>query len=181
MEHIETKSFFTQGSRKNILSKATKQIFTIALTAVVALFSISAYAQSEPVKLGFIPLTDCSPIVMAKELGLFKKYGVEVVVTKESSWANVRDKILTGELDGAHCLYSMPFSVYTGVGGKAGSEMKIAMMLNSNGQAITLSKDFCGKVGFKDMTKRSPVLTDKIKQEKEVTVALPSPGRTHDW
>src|SRR6476620_1828107 len=101
----------------------------------------------EPVKLGFIPLTDCSPIVMAKELGLFKKYGVEVIVTKETSWANVRDKILTGELDGAHCLYTMPFSVYTGVGGKAGSEMKIAMMLNVNGQAITLSNDFCGKVG----------------------------------
>src|SRR5688572_24586401 len=65
------------------------------------------------IKLGFIPLTDCAPIVMAKELGLFTKYGVNVEVTKEASWANVRDKILTGELDGAHCLFSMPFSVYT--------------------------------------------------------------------
>ena len=72
------------------------------------------------IKLGFIPLTDCAPIVMAKELGLFTKYGVNVEVTKEASWANVRDKILTGELDGAHCLFSMPFSVYTGVGGKEG-------------------------------------------------------------
>ena len=99
----------------------------------------------DPIKLGFIPLTDCSPIVMAKELGLFKKYGVEVIVTKETSWANVRDKILTGELDGAHCLYTMPFSVYTGVGGKAGSEMKIAMMLNVNGQAITYPMIFAVK------------------------------------
>ena len=117
---------------------------------------------------------------MAKELGLFKKYGVEVIVTKESSWANVRDKILTGELDGAHCLYSMPFSVYTGVGGKAGSEMKIAMMLNTNGQAITLSNDFCGKVGFKDMSKAGPVVASKLKAEKEVTFAMTFPGGTHD-
>jgi nitrate/nitrite transport system substrate-binding protein len=135
---------------------------------------------NDPIKLGFIPLTDCSPIVMAKELGLFKKYGVEVIVTKETSWANVRDKILTGELDGAHCLYTMPFSVYTGVGGKAGSEMKIAMMLNVNGQAITLSNDFCGKVGFKQMNKVTPVVAAKLKAEKEVTFAMTFPGGTHD-
>lgn len=134
----------------------------------------------EPVRLGFIPLTDCSPIVMAKELGLFAKYGVDVVVTKETSWANVRDKILTGELDGAHCLYSMPFSVYTGVGGKAGSEMKIAMMLSVNGQAITLSNDFCGKVAFKQMNKVTPVVAAKLKAEKEVTFAMTFPGGTHD-
>ena len=78
--------------------------------------------EKEVIRLGFIPLTDCAPLVMAKELGLFAKYGVNVEVSKEASWANVRDKILTGELDGAHCLFSMPFSVYTGVGGKAGSE-----------------------------------------------------------
>src|ERR687897_747643 len=89
-----------------------RKMLTFILVLTVSFSGVTA--QNDPVKLGFIPLTDCSPIVMAKELGLFKKYGVEVVVTKESSWANVRDKILTGELDGAHCLYSMPFSVYTG-------------------------------------------------------------------
>ncbi|OOG70143.1 CmpA/NrtA family ABC transporter substrate-binding protein [Flavobacterium sp. A45] len=155
-----------------------KSVLVLAVAVSTAFSTISA--QSDPVRLGFIPLTDCSPIVMAKELGLFKKYGVEVVVTKESSWANVRDKILTGELDGAHCLYSMPFSVYTGVGGKAGSEMKIAMMLNVNGQAITLSNDFCGKVGFKQMNKVTPVVAAKLKAEKEVTFAMTFPGGTHD-
>ncbi len=161
------------------------QIATLTKSALVLLVAISTAfttinAQSDPVRLGFIPLTDCSPIVMAKELGLFKKYGVEVVVTKESSWANIRDKVLTGELDGAHCLYSMPFSAYTGVGGKAGSEMKIAMMLNVNGQAITLSNDFCGKVGFKQMNKVTPVVAAKLKAEREVTFAMTFPGGTHD-
>ena len=167
---------------KNSNKQITRVFKRVALTLLVVLSSAltTISAQNDPVRLGFIPLTDCSPIVMAKELGLFKKYGVEVVVTKESSWANVRDKILTGELDGAHCLYSMPFSVYTGVGGKAGSEMMIAMMLNVNGQAISLSNDFCGKVGFKQMNKVAPVVAAKLKAEKEVTFAMTFPGGTHD-
>ena len=116
-------------------------LFTI-LVMLTLHFGLSAAPRK--IKLGFIPLTDCAPLVVAKELGLFTKYGVDVELSKEASWANIRDKILNGELDGAHCLFSMPFSVYTGIGGKAGSEMKIAMVLNNNGQAITLSKDFCG-------------------------------------
>jgi nitrate/nitrite transport system substrate-binding protein len=154
----------------------------VAIPVVLLLLTSAApVLQDKPViHLGYIPLTDCAPIVMAKELGLFAKYGVNVEVSKEASWANVRDKILTGELDGAHCLFSMPFSVYTGVGGKAGSEMKIAMVLNNNGQAITLSKDFCGKVGFKQTAKVAAVVAAKLKAEKEVTFAMTFPGGTHD-
>jgi nitrate/nitrite transport system substrate-binding protein len=158
--------------------------FLIAPLLLVVLSSTTpskvSVEDKQPIKLGFIPLTDCAPIVMAQELGLFKKYGVNVIVSKEASWANVRDKILTGELDGAHCLFSMPFSVYTGVGGKEGSEMRIAMVLNNNGQAITLSKDFCGKVGFKQTNKIAPVVAAKLKADKEVTFAMTFPGGTHD-
>jgi nitrate/nitrite transport system substrate-binding protein len=154
-------------------------LFPMALLLLTSMTPVNP-PEGDIIRLGFIPLTDCAPIVMAKELGLFKKYGVNVEVSKEASWANVRDKILTGELDGAHCLFSMPFSVYTGVGGKAGSEMKIAMILNNNGQAITLSKDFCGKVGFKQLPKVNPVVVAKQKAEKEVTFAMTFPGGTHD-
>jgi nitrate/nitrite transport system substrate-binding protein len=174
---IERFKKFNKNKMKKFTIKLKNFLFAFVVTIVASFSQINA---QEPVKLGFIPLTDCSPLVMAKELGLFKKYGVEVVLTKETSWANVRDKILTGELDGAHCLYSMPFSVYTGVGGKEGSLMKIAMMLNVNGQAITLSKDFCGKVGFKQMNKVTPVVAAKLKAEKEVTFAMTFPGGTHD-
>jgi nitrate/nitrite transport system substrate-binding protein len=134
--------------------------------------------SSEVITLGFIPLTDCSPIVMAQEWGLFKKYGVNVVVEKQASWAVVRDKLLSGELDGAHCLFGMPFSVYT-MGGNAGKELKIAMNLNVNGQAITLSKDFCGKVGVGEISKVNGVVTSLAK-DKEVTFAATFPGGTHD-
>ncbi len=160
----------------------TKQskIFLAAMLLTM-LFGIAngANPPKRVVKLGFIPLTDCAPLVIAKEMGFFAKYGVDVQLSKEASWAVVRDKILNGELDGAHCLFSMPFSVYTGVGGKAGSEMKIAMILNSNGQAITLSKDFCGNVGYKDI-KNVANAVKQLKAKKEVTFAMTFPGGTHD-
>ncbi|MEO7988553.1 MAG: CmpA/NrtA family ABC transporter substrate-binding protein [Chryseolinea sp.] len=167
--------------------KYTAKKILIGIFAPVLLLLLASAAPiknnvvDKPViHIGFIPLTDCAPIIMAKELGLFEKYGVNVEVTKEASWANVRDKLLTGELDAAHCLFSMPFSVYTGVGGKEGSEMRIAMVLNNNGQAITLSKDFCGKVGYKQTNKIAPVIAAKLKAEKEVTFAMTFPGGTHD-
>lgn len=153
------------------------------LFSLILVFSGSMAFKTNPpgkkIRLGFIPLTDCAPLVAAKELGLFAKYGVDVELSKEASWANIRDKILNGELDGAHCLFSMPMSVYTGIGGKAGSEMKIAMMLNNNGQAITLSKDFCGLVGYKEINKVAAAVKN-VQSRKEVTFAMTFPGGTHD-
>lgn len=150
----------------------------MAITAIAV--TMSAFSpKKEPIKLGFIPLTDMAPLAIAKEMGFFAKYGVDVVISKEASWANVRDKILTGELDGSHCLFSMPFSVYTGVGGKEGSEMKIAMILNNNGQGITLSKEFCGLVGFRDM-KNVASAVKTVQGKKAVTFAMTFPGGTHD-
>jgi nitrate/nitrite transport system substrate-binding protein len=139
----------------------------------------AATSGSGTIRLGFIPLTDCASVVMAHELGLYKKHGVDVEVTKEASWANVRDKLLTGELQGAHCLFGMPFSVYTGIGGPAGKELKIAMVLNNNGQAITLSKAFDGQIGFRDVD-RVKAAVEALKAKKEPTFAMTFPGGTHD-
>jgi nitrate/nitrite transport system substrate-binding protein len=159
------------------MKRIIKNRFGAFLALLLVLSSLTVSAKK--IKLGFIPLTDCAPLVAAKELGLFTKYGLDVELSKEASWANIRDKILNGELDGAHCLFSMPFSVYTGIGGKAGSEMKIAMVLNNNGQAITLSKDFCNLLGYKEITKVGAAIK-KIQARKEVTFAMTFPGGTHD-
>ncbi len=139
----------------------------------------SVSTTTNKIKIGFIPLTDCASIVMAHELGLYKKHGLDVEVTREASWATIRDKILTGDLHGAHCLFGMPFSVYTGVGGQAGQEMHIAMILNQNGQAITLAKDFCGPVGFREVGKVKASV-EAMKAKKTVTFAMTFPGGTHD-
>ena len=136
-------------------------------------------SQTNKIKIGFIPLTDCASVVMAHELGLYKKQGLDVEVSKEASWATVRDKVLTGDLQGAHCLFGMPFSVYTGVGGQAGQELHIAMVLNNNGQAITLSKEFCDQVGFRQLGKVKTAV-ELMKARKTVTFAMTFPGGTHD-
>lgn len=163
----------------NYIKQFVKPILLCAFAALLIFGNANANPEKKLVKLGFIPLTDCAPLVIAKEMGFFAKYGVNVQLSKEASWAVIRDKILNGELDAAHCLFSMPFSVYTGIGGKAGSEMKIAMVLNNNGQAITLSKEFCGLVGFRDM-KRVAAAVKAVKARKEVTFAMTFPGGTHD-
>ena len=63
--------------------------------------------EKEEVRIGFIPLTDCASVVMASVLGLDKKYGVKFILSKEASWAGVRDKLANGDLDAAHVLYGL--------------------------------------------------------------------------
>ena len=65
---------------------------------------------------GIIPLTDCAPIVIAQEKGYFKKYGLNTAISKEASWANIRDKVSIGALDGAHMLAGMPIAATLGRG-----------------------------------------------------------------
>lgn len=155
-------------------------------TPVAALPSVASgearpqASSSEVIKIGFIALTDCASVVMAHELGLFKQYGLNVEVVKQASWASTRDALLTGEIQAAHLLFGLPFSVYTGVGGQAGKEIQIAMVLNNNGQAITLSnEDFGGKVGFRTIEQVKPAV-QALMAKKEATFAMTFPGGTHD-
>jgi nitrate/nitrite transport system substrate-binding protein len=131
------------------------------------------------IRVGFIPLTDCASVVMAGQLGLYKQYGLNVELTKESSWANIRDKLISGELHAAHCLFGMPLSVYTGVGGPAGTELKIAMMLNANGQGITLAKGMSALAGYSDLPGLKAAV-EQLAATKDPTFAMTFPGGTHD-
>ncbi len=127
------------------------------------------------VKLGFIALTDCASIVMAKELGYFAERDLDVTLEKQASWAATRDALLNGQIDGAHCLFGMPFSVATGVGGTAGNtSLKIAMVLSNNGQAITLRNNYAS-AGYGNLKKAKKVL-----EAKTPTMAMTFPGGTHD-
>lgn len=126
------------------------------------------------VKLGFIALTDCAPLVIAKEQGFFKEKGLDVELIKQANWAATRDNLLNGQIDGAHCLFSMPLSVAAGLGGSGSTDLKIAMILSNNGQAITLKKDLA-KAGYGDLKAAKAVLDGK-----PTTLAMTFPGGTHD-
>ena len=65
-------------------------------------------------KVGFIPIIDCAPIVLAEELGAFERQGLEVEIRREVSWANVRDKLALGVLDASHILAPLPLAITLG-------------------------------------------------------------------
>src|SRR5258708_27066902 len=88
------------------------------------------------IRLGFVPLTDCAPLVMAQELGLFRKYGLRVTLRRELGWASIRDKIIYGELDAAHAIAAMPLAASLGLG-SVRCECLTALVLNLHGNAIT--------------------------------------------
>ena len=142
--------------------------------------SASGETKTGPIKLGFIPLTDCASLVVAQEKGFFKKHGVEVEVKKMANWLAVRDQISSGELDGAHCLFGMPFSVASGVSKAQGAPMKIAMIINNNGQATSLSNKYFAGVKYADFAGLK-AKTDAIRASgKQPTFAMTFPGGTHD-
>jgi ABC-type nitrate/sulfonate/bicarbonate transport system substrate-binding protein len=89
-------------------------------------------------RLGFVSLSDAAPLVVAKLLEFGHAHGLTLELSREPSWATLRDKLLTGELDAAHALYGLAYGVQLGIGGPQ-TDMAVLMVLNRNGQAITLS------------------------------------------
>jgi nitrate/nitrite transport system substrate-binding protein len=130
--------------------------------------------EKKEVKIGFIPLTDCASVVMASVLGLDQKYGVKFVLSKEASWAGVRDKLVNGELDFAHVLYGLMYGVQMGLGGPK-KDMAVLMTLNNNGQAITLSKKLADSGAVDGPSLAKAMQTDK----REFTFAQTFPTGTH--
>lgn len=94
--------------------------------------------EKPEVTLGFIPLTDCAPLVVARELGLFERHGLSVRLSKETSWANVRDKLAIGVLDGAQLLAPMVVASHLGLGPMA-KPVITGLSLDLNGNAVTVS------------------------------------------
>jgi nitrate/nitrite transport system substrate-binding protein len=131
-------------------------------------------ASGRKVKIGFIALTDCAALAMAKELGYFTELGLDVELIKQASWPVTRDNLLNGSIDAAHCLFSMPMSVATKIGGSGVTDLKIAMVINNNGQAITLKKDYAA-AGYGDLAAAKAVL-----EQKAPALAMTFPGGTHD-
>ena len=134
---------------------------------------------SKTVRVGFIPLTDCAPIAMVKELELDFKYGFKLEPVKTSSWAAIRDTLITGDLDAAHCLWSLPMSVDAGVTQPAGTQLPIAMTMACNGQAITLScENF--PIPFGDLKQlRAAVGLLRERKGEPLTFAATYTGGTH--
>src|SRR5438552_11602552 len=131
-------------------------------------------AERKEVKIGFIPLTDCSSVVMASVMEFDRKYGIKIVPSKEASWAAVRDKLVNGELDAAHVLYGLVYGVQLGIGGPK-KDMAVLCTLNNNGQAITLSNQLKDKGATDGASLKALIAREK----REYTFAQTFPTGTH--
>ncbi len=166
--------------KSKLSRRAVLQTATVGAIGINPALRAAVYAQGsdkpekEEVKIGFIPLTDCASVVMASVLGIDKKYGVKIIPSKEASWAGVRDKLVTGELDFAHVLYGLVYGVHMGVGG-AKKDMAVLMTINNNGQGLTLSK----KIADKGATSLEGLVGLMKKEPREYTFAQTFPTGTH--
>lgn len=96
--------------------------------------------------LGYLRLTDSAPVIMARELGLYAKYDLDVVLQREVSWANLRDKLVTGVLDAGQMLAPLPLATSLGIGGLR-ADVVTGLALSLNGNAITLSPSLSAVIG----------------------------------
>ncbi|MDB5620200.1 CmpA/NrtA family ABC transporter substrate-binding protein [Tardiphaga sp.] len=190
MTKSETQTPSRKLSRRQLLKAATG---TAALLAAARLhFPAGAFAQGagpevKGAKLGFIALTDAAPLFVAKEKGIFAKYGLpDTEVLKQASWGTTRDNLVLGSegngIDGAHILTPMPYLISSGkvTQNNVPTPMYILARLNLNGQSISVAKEYADvKVGL-DTAPFKAALDKKKASGKSIKAAMTFPGGTHD-
>lgn len=143
---------------------AISQFFPLATATEV--FAQGGTIEKKDLKVGFIPITCATPIIMAKPMGFYEKHGLNVDVIKTAGWAVIRDKTINKEYDAAHMLSPMPIAISLGVGSNAIPYTAPAIE-NINGQAITLA--------IKHKDKRDP------KDWKGMKFAVPFDFSMHNY
>src|SRR6188768_311416 len=171
----------TGTSRRQFLT-ATATTAGVLLAGVPSGWMGGVYASDGPettaVRFGIIALTDCAPIVMAHELGYFKKFGIESVISKEASWAVIRDKLSLGENQATHMLIGMPLASTMGLAGAPVKPMVIPWLLNRNGQAITLNNKLKA-AGVRKPADVKPLVVKAKADGEPLTFAMTFPTGTH--
>jgi len=145
IEATLVKALFPQDDvRRRFLRAVGKGTAMAAIGSVLPLASLQAMAQDKnalektKLKIGFIPITCATPLIMAHPLGFYSKQGLEVELSKTAGWALVRDKMINKEYDATHFLSPMPLAISMGLGSNP-TPMNVATIQNINGQAITMS------------------------------------------
>ncbi|HET8576941.1 MAG TPA: CmpA/NrtA family ABC transporter substrate-binding protein [Methylomirabilota bacterium] len=138
------------GGRRDFFKLVGASTAAAALASVFPLEAAKALAQEKlgppekkDLKVGFIPITCATPIIMAEPMGFYKKHGLNVQVVKASGWAMIRDLSINKETDATHMLSPMPLAISMGVGSQAVPYVMPAIE-NINGQAITLANKHKG-------------------------------------
>ncbi|MDV2080620.1 CmpA/NrtA family ABC transporter substrate-binding protein [Marinobacter xestospongiae] len=137
------------------------------------------------IRLGFVPLLDSTPLIMARELGLFDAEGLEVELMKEGSWASVRDKVSFGLLDGAQMLAPMPLTMSL-TRGQPATQVVSGMVLSRNGNGITLARPLYQALRDRGVDEDHPIASASAlralarERNRPVRLASVAPWSSHD-
>ncbi|MCX7097664.1 MAG: CmpA/NrtA family ABC transporter substrate-binding protein [Methylococcales bacterium] len=168
-------------------------VFAVA-AAITLSFSANVGAieklEKDSLKLGFIKLTDMAPLAVAYEKGYFEEEGLSVQLEAQANWKVLLDRVINGELDGAHMLATLPFGTAIGYGTKA--DLVSAFTMTLNGDAITVSNDVWAQmkpqIPMKDGKPVHPIKADALKPVlekyksagKPFNMAMTFPVGTHN-
>ena len=169
-------------SRRSMMQVAGGTALAALLAGVPRGWQGASWGADSPemadMNFGMIALTDCSPIVIAHEKGLFKKYGIASTVTKGANWAAIRDNLSSGTIQATHMLVGMPLASTMGLLGSPKKPMIIPWLMNRNGQAISLKTEWKGKVGA-DPKALLPFVKQAQGLGEPLTFAMTFPPGTH--
>ena len=179
---ISRRTLLKSGAATAALLGAVKAQFPFGVSVAEA-----AGPETKKAILGYIALMDASPLVIAKEKGLFAKYGMpDVEVSKQASWGATRDNIVLGSesngIDGAHILTPMPYLISTGkvTQNNVPTPMYILARLNLDAQPISVAQEYKDLKVTTDASTLKAAFEKKKAAGKEVKVAMTFPGGTHD-
>lgn len=133
--HDETRRNFLKAVGVGTAMAALSSLFPLG--AAQALAAEGGAIEKKNLKVGFIPITCATPIIMAKPMGFYEREGLNVDIIKTAGWALIRDKVLNHEYDASQMLAPMPIAATMGLGAQP-NETFVATIQNINGQAITM-------------------------------------------
>lgn len=181
--------------RRSLLSKAIKTAGAIAMGSLLTLSSAQAAIgepEKEDLKFGFIKLTDMAPLAIAYEKGFFEDEGLYVQLEAQANWKVLLDRVIDGQLDGAHMLAGQPLGATIGFGTQA--HIITAFSMDLNGNAITVSNDIWEQMrpyvpNGEDGKPLHPIKADALKpvvesfkdQGKPFNMGMVFPVSTHNY
>lgn len=167
-------------SRRKFLQTGVGSLGCFALSGCSSSTSTppSDAGESFDMRFGIIALTDCSPIVIAHEKGMFRRHGINSTVVKLASWAAIRDALTNGDIQATHMLFGMPIASTMGLLGSPRVPMIIPWILNRNGQSITLKAALRGQVRDDPQALR-PIVHQARDAGTPLTFAMTFPAGTH--
>jgi NitT/TauT family transport system ATP-binding protein len=129
----------------------------------------------QPVRIGFIPLADCAPLLVARSRELFRKHGVRVELSCEVGWATIREKLLYGQVDAAHAIAGLALAMRLGLSTPP-CRVVAPFVFNLHGNAITLSRDLWNR-GVRDATSLKKLIRSST--SRKFTFGMVSRYATH--